>query len=116
MWSQNCHLQRSNINKYLHHRKNRHKTLHIITKERERALKGIFKEAAEQKEIIKTVPLLAEIGNSVARIAQFLNNVRCCKWLANKGQNLLVDTSCICHLWKQLAGQAIYLLLHVRDM
>ena len=75
-------------------------TLHIITKERERALKGISKEAAEQPEIIKTVPSLAEIGNSVARIAQYLNQVRCCKGLADKCQNLLADTSCICHFGK----------------
>lgn len=43
-------------------------------------------------------------------------NVRCCKALADKYQNLLTDTSRICHFGKQLADQAIYLLLHVRDM
>ena len=43
-------------------------------------------------------------------------NVRCGKGLANKCQNLLVDTSCICHFGQQLAGQAIYQLLHVRNM
>ena len=43
-------------------------------------------------------------------------NVRCCEGLADKYQNLLADTSCICHFGKQLAGQAIYLLLHVCDI
>ena len=42
--------------------------------------------------------------------------VRCCEGLADKCQNLLVDTSCICQFGKQLAGQAIYLLWHVCDM
>ena len=43
-------------------------------------------------------------------------NVSCCEWRADKCQNLLADTSCMCHFGKQLAGQAIHLLLHVRDM
>ena len=43
-------------------------------------------------------------------------NVRCCESLADKCQNLLADASRMCHFGKQLAGLAIYLLLHVRDM
>ena len=43
-------------------------------------------------------------------------HVRCCEWLADKCQNLLMNTHCNCHFGKQLAGQAIFLLLHVRDM
>ena len=43
-------------------------------------------------------------------------NIRCCEGLADKCRNLLADTPCNCHFGKQLAGQAIYVLLHVRDM
>ena len=41
---------------------------------------------------------------------------RSCKELADKCQNLLSDTWCICHFVKQLTGQAIYLLWHVCEM
>ena len=43
-------------------------------------------------------------------------HARRCKCLADKCQNLLADTSCICHFGKQIADQAIYLLFHVCNM
>ena len=43
-------------------------------------------------------------------------SVRYCTGLADKCQNLLAVTSCICHIGKQFPSPAIYLLLHVGDM